>query len=96
MSLQINKVDLLYEAKRQLSVWEEDLHRLLSDNFPTEISCKYEWENEREDYMLNFIWITDGWAPSLEQLNLLSDFGFQSLRVLYNDRSRKYYDLSRS
>lgn len=97
MTLHINKVDLLYEAKRQLNVCEEDLHRLLADNFPIEVSCKYDWEDDnREDYTLRLTWISDGWAPSLEQLDLLAKFGFKQLLVFYNDYTRKRYDLSRS
>lgn len=91
----MKKIDLLYEAKRQLDVWEEDLHRLLADNFPIEVSCKYDWEDEnREDYTLRLTWISDDWAPSLEQLNLLAEFGFKRLQVFYNDHTRKGYDLS--
>ncbi len=88
----MTNAELMYQAERLLNDREEVLHRLLSDNFPIEISNKYEMEyGHNWDFSIKFVWITDGWAPSQEQLKLLWDFGFKSLHIFYNDMTRKWY-----
>ncbi len=88
----MTKAELMYRAQRHFNEWEDVLDRVISDNFSVQISCKYEIEwNHDWDFSIRFIWIDDEWAPSLEQLQVLWDFGFKSLFVLRNDMSSAWY-----